>query len=295
VTVCPDIAVLVASCDEFADVWPAFFSLFFKHWPDCPFALYLGSDSGTWSDRRVLSLTTSGVADKQGWSKRVRSMLERIPESWIVLLLEDFLLTDRVDADRIRELANYAHKRGVGYVRLYPAAGADVLCAGRNDIGENAKGQPYRICSQASLWEKHLLLELLRDGESIWQFEEMGSRRSNEIDRPFLSVTRRVGVAGDTPTIDNAAISYFCTAIVRGEWLRDAVALCSLGGVVPDLSVRPLESRAKYFERVQLPRLPAGVRIRQGLMAFRAVTARSGGLLRRVARRLRTAARGSAS
>jgi len=38
------IAVLVVSCDKYADLWPPFFQLFLRFWPECPFSVYLISN-----------------------------------------------------------------------------------------------------------------------------------------------------------------------------------------------------------------------------------------------------------
>ncbi len=39
-----ELAILVCSCDKYADVWEPFFKLFFKFWPDCPYPIYLLSN-----------------------------------------------------------------------------------------------------------------------------------------------------------------------------------------------------------------------------------------------------------
>lgn len=249
-----NVAVLVASCDEFNDVWPGFFKLFFEFWPDCPYPISLGSDTQTWNDSRVRNLTIPDCADKHRWTHRVRGMLERIPETHVLLLLEDFLITAPVNTERIRRHVRDMRVLNAPYLRLFPAPGPTSLCEGREDIGEVAVGLPYRICTQASLWEKAELTQIMRDGESIWDFEHGATVRSASVDRPILAVTRRLGIAGDTPTIENAAICYLCTAVVRGVWLRDAVALCRRHGIEPDLTRRAMEPLFEYVSRVVLPR-----------------------------------------
>lgn len=56
-----DVAVVVASCDAYADLWEPFFRLFRRYWPDCPYPVYLGSNfrtyrinpSGLWQSERT--------------------------------------------------------------------------------------------------------------------------------------------------------------------------------------------------------------------------------------------------
>ena len=45
--------VLVTSCDAYRDVERPFVSLFRKHWPDCPFALVLLTETATENDDRI--------------------------------------------------------------------------------------------------------------------------------------------------------------------------------------------------------------------------------------------------
>ena len=50
------VPILVVSCDQYADVWPAFFELFFRHWPDCPGSVHLGTNFKAYDDPRVRML-----------------------------------------------------------------------------------------------------------------------------------------------------------------------------------------------------------------------------------------------
>ena len=243
-----DTAVLVASCDEFSDLWQAFFTLFFRYWPDCPYPVHLGSDYRTYDDPRVKNLTIRGYSSKSGWSARVRGMLEQIPQRYVIMMLEDFLVNKPVEGDRIEALQSYMESKKAAYLRLYPAPGPDVICEDNPEVGENLKGTAYRICTQASLWDKQALLTLLRPGESVWDFEIQGSRRTDKLDALFLSVTRE----------SKRPLPYFCTAVVRGKWRRDAVELCRREGIAVDLGVRGLEPWHTYFARMIAPKYGLG-------------------------------------
>ena len=53
------------------------------------------------------------------------------------------------------------------------------------------KGAPYRTSAQSAIWRKSSLESLLVDGESIWEFEVLGSRRSDALEG-FYAVWRPV-------------------------------------------------------------------------------------------------------
>ena len=49
-------AVLILSCDKYADIWTTFFAFFFKYWPDCPFTIYLASNEKQFEHDRVVTI-----------------------------------------------------------------------------------------------------------------------------------------------------------------------------------------------------------------------------------------------
>jgi hypothetical protein len=229
-------ALLVVSCDSYRDVWGPFFTLLFRYWDDCPYPVYLGSNVEEFPDRRVVSLA---IGQDRDWSSNLLKMLDAIPMEDVLLLQEDFLLDRPVHTPRIERLLDHAKARGAACLRLMPIPGPDVPCADHPELGEIRIGAEYRVSLQAAWWRKKYLAAVTRSGESPWQFERNGSRRSDSIDAPFLSL--REGV--DLP------LDYFTTAVVRGFWEPGAVALCAREKVPVDLRARPLMPLGMRWER----------------------------------------------
>lgn len=226
-TVMNKTAVLISSCDRYQDLWDPFFTLFFRYWQDCPYPVYLGTHHLKYDHNRV---TTIAVGDDTDWSSNFRSMLEQIPQPYVIVLIEDFLPTKSVDTTVIAELITYIQDKGAGCLRLFPCPGPDLPCPDNPLVGELSKGADYRLSLQAAIWNKQILLELLRDGESAWELELNGTKRTNALAAPFLCV------AGDSP------IPYFCTGVVKGKWVREAVKLCEKEGIEVDLTARSVQT-----------------------------------------------------
>lgn len=233
-TVMNKTAVLISSCDRYQDLWDPFFTLFFRYWQDCPYPVYLGTNHLKYNHNRV---TTIAVGDDTDWSSNFRSMLEQIPQPYVIVLIEDFLPTKSVDTAMIAELITYLEDKGAGCLRLYQCPGPDLPCPDNPLVGELSKGADYRLSLQAAIWDKQILLELLRDGESAWELELNGTKRTNALAAPFLCV------AGDSP------IPYFCTGVVKGKWVREAVELCKKEGIEVDLTARPVQTPVDIFLR----------------------------------------------
>jgi len=217
--------ILISSCDSYQEVWYPFFTLFFRYWPDCPFPIYLITNRISYPDRRVHSMK---LGDDQGWGTNILIALNSIAETHILYLQEDYLLERFVDTARIFRLLNYMKKRQAGYLRLYPCPGPDLPSADNHmEVGEISRLAPYRVSLQAAIWHKPTLQALLLQGESPWQMERFGTKRSQELNVPFLCVQNN----GVDDIIDDPAIPYYCTAIVQGRWVRGAVDLCTREGI----------------------------------------------------------------
>ena len=182
-------------------------------------------------------MKTIGVGDDTDWSSSFRRMLERIPQPYVIVMIEDFLPTQSVDTAKIDRLITYMQEKGAGCLRLYPCPGPDLPCLDNPEVGEISKGADYRLSLQAAIWNKQTLLELLREGESAWELEINGTKRTNGLDVPFLCVTC------DSP------IPYFCTGVVKGKWVREAVELCEKEGIEVDLTVRSVQTPVDRFIR----------------------------------------------
>jgi hypothetical protein len=229
-------ALLVVSCDAYRDVWGPFFTLLFRYWPDCPFPVFLGSNHATYHDRRVVPLA---IGEDRNWSSNLLKMLELIPADGVLLLQEDFLIDRPVQTDSVMQLIGYADAKQAACLRLMPIPEPDDPCEDQPLVGVIRKGAAYRVSLQAAWWRKESLGAILRGGESPWQFEQLGSHRSNELTAPFLSLRKGV----DYP------LDYYTTAVVRGYWERGAVALCRRERIPVDLRRRPVMPLRMRMER----------------------------------------------
>jgi hypothetical protein len=221
------IAVLISSCDKYHDLWDPFFTLFFKYWPDCPYPVYLSANNLEYEHQGV---KTINMGEDTDWSSGFRKTLEKISQPYVIVLMEDYLLTGPVDTAMVERLIEYMESKRAACLRIFPCPGPDLPCADNQEIGEIRKGSAYRLSLQAAIWDKKILTELIRDGESAWELELNGTKRTNDLDVPFLSVT------GLSP------IPYYCTAVVKGKWVKEAVELCRKEGIKIDLKKRPAQT-----------------------------------------------------
>lgn len=166
------LAILVVSCDRYSDLWHAFIELFYRYWPECQYQLYIGSNNICCDDKRVKSIC---IGEDKSWTDNVRKMLGEIDTPYVLMMLEDFFLEDKVDEVKIQGLLQYAINNDVDCLRLCPLPAPTKKINCDFDIGEISHKAPYCICTMPAIWKKESLLELLHPGYSAWDFEKKNS------------------------------------------------------------------------------------------------------------------------
>lgn len=238
-----DLAVLISSCDKYSDLWDPFFGMFFKYWSNCPYEIYLVSENNKFNDYRVKTINPKV---DQTWSERLLFALDNINQKYVLLMLEDYIILKSVDNDRIEHCLDVLIKNNASNIKLLPVPGPDKPLL--EDIGILSKGRDYRTSTQASIWDKEILKSLLRKEESVWDFESKGNERSNSLDNLFLSIN--LDVNGDPVEDGNYPLTYYCTAVHRGKWRREAVDIIKKNKIAINLNARPQESRFEMIKRI---------------------------------------------
>lgn len=222
------LAIVVSSCDRYQGIWPAFFELFRRFWPECPYPVYLGSNTVTCAEPGV---TTVLAGPDVGWSETNRAFIEQVPAEYILWFLDDFLLCEEVDGERVAHMLAEAVALEADYLRMRPSPPPDEEVPGHPDIGRLAEEADYRCSLGVAIWRRDTFLELLRDGESPWAFETQASLRSRT--RPgFYSVKEQVITR--------------LNALEKGEWLRSGLPFLRSAGIDPEASGIPVMSRTRY-------------------------------------------------
>ncbi len=240
-------AILVLSCDKYADVWAPFFQFFKKYWNDCPFPVYLGTNQKQFTFDNVKQIFSH---KKTTWSDELQTILLQIPEQNLIIILEDYFITKSVNNNEIIELVEIMEKENAAFLKLgifpekYNSLWPHTPLKKYPAIASINKGSKYRLCLQTAIWNKDILLKLLDHTENPWQFEIEASKRSNLIDNLFLTV-----IPDPAKKIVHGPITYYCTALSAGKWMRGAIELCKNEGINIDTSNRSIESKYEEIRR----------------------------------------------
>ncbi len=167
--------------------------------------MYLGAQTAA-ADFPGVTMLLAGP--EQSWSGSLRSFLNQLDSENVLLMLEDFYLCETVStANVLKQLAALRSLGGV-VVRLHPDPPPAIKIKGFPQLREQHRLAPFRVSLQASIWNRQALLDLLREGESPWQFEAQGTLRSQAQPRGFYCARKQ-------------ALPYR-QVIERGEWFWTA-------------------------------------------------------------------------
>jgi hypothetical protein len=173
-----DLAVLVMSCDAYADLWEPFYRCFERYWPDCPCPIYHVGNHRPAPRANVESIL---VGDDAGWSAALRRALQSVQEPYLIIFPEDRLITEPVSTALIARMLDAAQRLGASSISLEASPLPD---HGLTDpelatlIGAFQPGTLYSASTVAGLWNRDAMFDVARDDEDAWQFEIRGSTRT---------------------------------------------------------------------------------------------------------------------
>lgn len=245
-------SILVTSCDKYEDAWKPFFELFHIMWPECPYPMYLNTETKEYSSDSVpvTALHPGSLTDKKGkditWSKRLKEAVEQIDSEYILFFLEDFFFMSPVRGDVVDECIAWMERDDkLGVVDFfhepYEAEGA---------VGEFSPVQrSYEYCVNAmsALWRKSFLLDIIREDENPWDFEFNGTYRWRRTGMKIYTHRREYQSVFDYPNVPKYGYGIF-----QGKWLWNNKALFEKYGIEADFSKR------ETLQYEDLPPLEAG-------------------------------------
>lgn len=175
------VAFVIPSCDRYADLWQPLFQALSLFWPDNQFRKYLIANH---LSPQFEGVEVVQIGDDVSWSDNLIVALQKITEDYVLLNIEDLIICDRVDHDRLRAIIGKFISGNGNYLRLNPTPkGIDV--GGALDIVP--VGDVYRASTVFSIWRKDILMTILRRGESAWAFEICGTRRTDSYGEWFAA------------------------------------------------------------------------------------------------------------
>lgn len=171
--------VIVLTCNKYQWLLQPFMYLFNRYWSELQ-PVIIGGFS--YPEFYTPPNFTYQLIDRYDyppnkWSDGLIKLLMQIPDRHVVLMLEDYWLSRTVDHEAIIGCYHYIKDRpevlriDLTADRLYAGGMFDVESFGRLDIIETPHDSPYQFSTQAGIWNKERLFEILQLGKTGWEAE----------------------------------------------------------------------------------------------------------------------------
>lgn len=155
--------ILIMSCDKYDDCWQPFSTLYNK---------YFSNNYKTYIVTETKDCEYFDTIKKTGaWTKRLREALQDLDSDYVLLMLDDYFIRNKVDNERIEYALNNFEDNTAwfNFEKAYDL----------NDTPSQYKGFKKRnngICKtscQAGIWNREKLIELLNVNCSPWEWERL--------------------------------------------------------------------------------------------------------------------------
>lgn len=174
------LTIIYCSCDRYKCLWPGFFHLFKKYFPEFKGSIILNSEKETYEYPGIK--ITRPACDMTGytWSERLLKSLEITQTPFVLLWLDDFWLKSPIDLNVLQECVNLMHSSSK--IKLFtfgwqPGNNKDDHLHPKFEL--RGRFAPYRVNAQIGLWRTDYLTKIIKSKETPWQFELNGSFRSS--------------------------------------------------------------------------------------------------------------------
>lgn len=163
------------SCDSYKDLWPDFFALKRLNWPNCSYDTYLVTNNEVCEEENVKTIV---CGDELNWTGRLQKCLNEIHADYVILMLEDYYISSKVDNFEVQKIVSFIKLNNVSYYKLETRGTRFPTTFGEESyIKSITPDIRYGISLITSIWKIDFLLEVLNGEDyTAWEFELLRNR-----------------------------------------------------------------------------------------------------------------------
>jgi len=229
-----DCPVFVSSSDAYSDIWPAFFQIFRREWPEYRGTIYLNTEHKTFSCEG-LNIVCTQVGKQSHFGETLHEGLKKVDGDVVLFFMIDYFIERKVDVASLNQCYEEFLKQGPSTLFLCDIDFPKIESV--TELGNCYRFVPSRwfnfssesgwFSFQAAFWRKADMLRLVARWEDPWHAEFYGFLRS-KIYRPGVWYTQKSPVVYDKSGVLHN----------KGRWNRDALSRIDLNGIDLDFSAR---------------------------------------------------------
>lgn len=215
-----EVSILIVGFDGYRDVWEHSIELMNKYWQNRP-KTYLATSELSPNYKNVEIIKAGPNSE---WSKKAKTALDKIKTPYVILLLEDFFISDYVDHKKLKSVLKMVKNDNIKFYQILVQLIRQSWEKGKPYKGNKhihiiPRNKRYGINLQAAIWEKEFLEKTIGEGNyNAWSFEvmQLGTENYNAGKIEFL--------------IDDRNILNIIHTVVQSKYLPKALRLLKRKG-----------------------------------------------------------------
>lgn len=229
--------IFISSSDSYADLWPVFFDLFVKNWPEFKGEIYLNTEGENYSHPN-LNIKCTQVGKQNSFGKTFRKGLDLIPSDNVLLVMIDYIFMGKVNADKIGEYFNYFIIKNLDSLCLINQNYPNVSHLVNQELVKVNSPAPHMMFSyQIAFWKKSMLYQMALPHENPWTSEWYGTKRAEKM---------KINIAAISDKKFNPVPYNLAGCLHKGQWLDDAIEHLNEIGYFIDFTIRGYFQEPKH-------------------------------------------------
>ncbi|WP_158847915.1 hypothetical protein [Algibacter sp. L1A34] len=205
-------SIFISSSDAYSDLWPIFFDLFHKYWPQYKGVIYLNTESKTYQHPH-LKVVCTNVGHQSSFGRTFRKGLDKVETDDILLMMIDHIFMGDVDHAKMIEYFNYFKDHDIDSMYLAHQNYRELEKTNFKDIDIIVPPAQFIFAFQISFWKKNVLIKMVLPHENPWTSENYGSKRASKMKLKFTCLSKEVKL----PIIYDLS-----GCLDKGKWLENA-------------------------------------------------------------------------
>jgi len=183
------VPVVVFTCDSYLNLIPAFSYLFNTYWSSLQKVFVVGYTPPTFKlpDNFIFASMADENIPSEFWTDSAKQFLSSLDSEYAVILLDDYFLIRTMDVSAVSALTEYmiiqndVMRMDLVDDRQFSGTAFAAGHWGHFDLIETPGDSPYQLSLQPAIWNIPMLLEIMGDNMSPWEFE-MESQHIHEME-----------------------------------------------------------------------------------------------------------------
>lgn len=178
-----EFSILVGTSDKYISLINGFLENLNKNWITNPFDIYVSLENKTYQGDKYPNVKLINTASKD-WSNRIYNTLKEIKTEYIIFLLDDYWVLDKIDDSVMIEIFDFVRKNKpnhISYLSKPENYFHNINYLGKTKnlrFYETIKGQKYPyFIGVGYIYNVDFLKKILRKNETAWDFELNASFR----------------------------------------------------------------------------------------------------------------------